>query len=361
MNSVAEQIDTDREPDFSCMASVGLAALLKTLGISLMLTSYQANRVILVRSDGEELHVGLKKFPRPMGLATHAERVVLGIHAQIVDFRRFDQVNEDLEPAGRVDACFVPRATHITGMINVHDIAWGDEGLWVVNSAFSCLALIRPDHSFVPVWKPPFITELVAQDRCHLNGMAMRNGRPRYVSMFSNLNDASAWRKEQRPLGQIMDVETGEVLVTGLLMPHSPRYWRGKLYYCNSGLGELRRFDPQTRSDEVVLRVPGFTRGMAFHGPLLFLGSSRSRPSSASAKLPLNEEYAETVAGMYVVDLDTMEVIERIEFTGDVHQIYDIGVLPGMCFPELLNIDDELVSSVFDFPSLPTSPARARE
>lgn len=349
------EIITDAEddiPDFTCSSTEHFPALLREFGLSLIFTSYQAGRVIMVRSDGKQLHLSVKAFPRPMGLAVDNDRVVLGINSQLLDFRRFDAVAPDLDPPGMVDACFVPRSSHITGMINVHDIAWGDEGLWVVNSQFSCLSLIQSDFSFVPRWKPSFISDLVPEDRCHLNGMAMRDGKPRYVTSFTNLDNPEAWRQERTPIGLLMDVATNEVLASSLFMPHSPRYYQNKVYYCNSGCGELCCFDPVSGENQVLLQLPGFTRGIAFYGPLMFLGTSRTRNSDVQSQLPLNDRDGETEAGIWVIDLETHEPIAKLIFSGDIHQIYDIGVFSGLAFPDLLQLDDELVKNIFDYPGL---------
>ena len=261
-----KQIDViDREPDFGCEATESFSQILSVLGVSLVLTSYQASRVIVVRSSGDELYLSVKAFPRPMGLAVRKDQVVLGIHSQLVDFRRFDTVASDLEPEGLVSSCFTPRSTHVTGMINIHDIAWGKEGLWVVNSIFSCLAQVQSDYSFVPKWKPSFISDLVPEDRCHLNGMAMREGVPKYVTCFGEKDALEEWRKNKDENGVLIDVETNDVLVQGLYMPHSPRFYRGKLYFCNSGHGQFCSYDLNTQQSKVELTLPGFTRGIAFY------------------------------------------------------------------------------------------------
>ena len=45
-----------------------------------------------------------------------------------------------------------------------------------MNTLFSCLAGLDSRYSFVPRWRPPFISALAAEDRCHLNGLAMVDG-----------------------------------------------------------------------------------------------------------------------------------------------------------------------------------------
>jgi len=339
----------DREPDFNCQASESFCHLLSELGLTLVLTSYQASRVILVRSSGSDLHLSVKAYPRPMGLAVSQDRLVMGIHSQLIDFRRFDDVAAVLEPLGLVRHCFVPRSTHVTGMINVHDIAWGNEGLWVVNSNFSCLALINNSASFVPRWKPDFISELLPEDRCHLNGMAMRDGEPAYVTCFNSGDENKEWRFKVKNQGLLIDVKANKVLTDELYMPHSPRYHRDKLYFCNSAHGQLCSFDFERNEVRVELSVPGFTRGMAFVGDLLFLGLSKVRQSDSTEAPPLAPQ--DTECGIYAINLNNMEIVGKLVFTGDMAQIYDVAAVE-LAFADILQLDEPLVSKVFDFPPL---------
>lgn len=406
--------------DFSAEHTANLPMLLEKLDIALAFTSYQAGRLMLVRSDGQQLDVNYKSFPRPMGLTVTRDSLTLGAFTQVLKFQREDgllgQIKQPLPPieeditaprirphaaeaqagtgdtgdtgdtqeaAGpaldeaelqrlererqrwieferaqmapvdaRVDACFISRSAHYTGMINIHDIAWGDEGLWAVNSSFSCLCTLGPDASFVPRWKPHFISELRPEDRCHLNGMALRDGRPAYVTTFSTCDEPGMWRKGERFDGTLMDVQRNEILLRGLHMPHSPRWHRGHVYYCNSGEGQLCRFDPDTGRNEVLAEVPGFTRGMAFHGPLLFLGLSKVRRSDVTAEAPLGARHERTCSGIWVFSLETLQVVATLSFTGNVDQIYDVAVLPGCHFPELIEPGHPRMRNHFCFPPM---------
>lgn len=417
--SVAEETaraaDTgSMEMDFSAEHSSNLPVLLERLDIALAFTSYQAGRLMLVRSAGGQLDVNYKSFPRPMGLTVTRDSLTLGIFTQVLKFQREDGLleqikqplppieqditaprirpkeaaaddaatamqDDDLDPLQReqlerehrkwveqerrrmapvderVDACFISRSAHYTGMINIHDIDWGDEGLWAVNSSFSCLCTLSPDASFVPRWKPHFISELVPEDRCHLNGMTLRDGRPAYVTTFSTADQAGMWRKGERFDGTLMDVQRNEILLHGLAMPHSPRWYRGHVYYCNSGEGQLCRFDPASGRNEVLAELPGFTRGMDFHGPLLFVGLSKVRRSDVTAAAPLADKHGETFSGIWVFNLDTLQVAATLSFTGNVDQIYDVAVLPGCHFPELIEPSHPRMRNHFCFPTL--SPA----
>ncbi|MBT1062796.1 TIGR03032 family protein [Bowmanella sp. Y26] len=394
--------DYYEEMDFRAECSGNLPGLLKQLNISLAFTSYQASRLMLVRSDGAELDISYKSFPRPMGLAADTNSLTLGTFTQVLRFSREDalltQIKQSLAPIEdditaprmktrpeqeqdnnaapdeqaqqeaewqayqaklfepvdeRTDACFITRASHYTGMINIHDIAWGTDGLWAVNSSFSCLCTLEPDFSFVPRWQPHFITELVPEDRCHLNGMALKDGVPAYVTTFSQFNELAKWRDNKDHCGTLMDVASNEVLVEGLAMPHSPRWYNGKVYFCNSGFGELCTYNPTTGDVEVIARLPGFTRGMDFYGPLLFLGLSKVRQSEQTKSSPLSDMYEQTYSGIWVLNLDDNSLVASLSFTGNVDQIYDIAVLPDCSFPELIEPQHPRMRNHFCLPGQP--------
>ena len=339
----------ERAPDFGCEATESFGQILGTLDLTLMLTSYQTNRLILIRSTSEELHLSVKAFPRPMGIAIDRDRMVMGTHSQLIDFRRFDGIAGELEPLGMVKHCFTPRSTHFTGMMNIHDIAWGNDGLWAVNSNFSCLAQIKGGSSFIPRWKPDFISELVPEDRCHLNGMALRDGEPAYVTCFNDSNTAKQWRYNVADRGLLIDIQQNQVLVDNLYMPHSPRFYRDRLYFCNSGYGQLCRYDFDNQAVKVELELPGFTRGMAFHGDLLFIGLSKTRKSENNNPPPVAEKEVE--CGVYVINIKNMEILGSLTFTGDMAQIYDVAIAE-LPFADVLQVDDPLVSQIFAFPEL---------
>lgn len=412
-----------KELDFDCEYSDNLPAILKSLNISLAFTSYQAGRLILVRSDGESLDINFKNFPRPMGLVATEDGMTLGTFTEIINFQREDgllrkikqplQVIEDdvtaprikakennkkahnteesstsqtetddtdnekdLSPEQlakqkkaqqafkeyqeklnspvdeRVDACFISRSVHYSGMINIHDIDWGDEGLWAVNSSFSCLCTIEPDFSFVPRWKPFFISELVAEDRCHLNGMALKNGKPAYVTTFSKFDKQGQWRKNDEFNGTLMDVQSNQILLDGLAMPHSPRWHRDHVYFCNSGHGLVCTYHPQTGVCEDIAELPGFTRGMDFYGPVLFVGLSKVRQADVTRPAPLAQKYAETFSGIWLLNIEDKTRIGQIKFTGNVDQIYDVAVIPDCSFPELIEPSHPRMRNHFCHPEL---------
>src|SRR5205823_7093080 len=140
--------------------------------------------------------------------------------------------------------CFLPRFCYVTGDIRGHEMAWVGDELWVVNTHFSCLSSLHPEYSFVPRWRPPFVTALTPDDRCHLNGLVAVDGRPKYVTALGETNVSNGWRPEKARGGILIDVPSGEVVARGLSMPHSPRVYAGQVWVLDSGTGQLQVVDP---------------------------------------------------------------------------------------------------------------------
>jgi uncharacterized protein (TIGR03032 family) len=243
-----------------------------------------------------------------MGLALTdgGAKLAIGTTTQVWEFRDNPDVARRLEPAGAHDACFLPRSSHVTGNVLIHEMAYGAGGeLWFVNTRFSCLATIDPESSFAPRWRPPIVTHLEPSDRCHLNGMAMVDGKPKYVTALGETNEAAGWRANKAKGGILMDVDSGEVLCRGLSMPHSPRWYRGQLWVCESGSGTLGTVDMKTGRYQPIAATPGFTRGLDFVGDLAFVGLSQVRESAVFSGIPITERLApeQRMCGVCVVDL----------------------------------------------------------
>jgi uncharacterized protein (TIGR03032 family) len=215
----------------------------------------------------------------------------------------------------------------------------------------SNLATLDPESNFVPRWRPPFVTELEPSDRCHLNGLAMVDGQPKYVTALGETNEMHGWRPNKAKGGILMDVDTGEVITRGLSMPHSPRWHGGRLWVCESGSGTLGTVDPNSGRYEAVAAVPGFTRGLDFVGDLAFVGLSQVRESAVFSGLEITERLApeERTCGVCVVDLRTGTVVALLEFTSGVQEVFAVALLPRR-FSDLIN-DDKLLEDSFVVPS----------
>jgi uncharacterized protein (TIGR03032 family) len=326
---------------FSLQTSPQLPELLAELDCSLALTTYQAGKLILLSSDGERLVQLPRTFEEPMGLAVDGNRMAVATKDSLVllaNDRRL-AASYPRQPE-TYDALFVPRSTHFVGSLSVHDLIWTPSGLLGVNTLFSCLFQLDPRFSFRPVWKPPFITQLAPEDRCHLNGLAALDGEPRYATALGATNTASGWRERKERGGVLMHVPSGEVILGGLPMPHSPRVYDGTLYALLSATGELIAVDVERGQYETVNRVPGFARGLARQGDYLFIATSKIRKRHTFGDLGLAGS-DDAICGVTVLHLPTGAIVGDLRYLRSCEEIYDVQVLPGLRRPGVLGLHDE--------------------
>jgi uncharacterized protein (TIGR03032 family) len=226
----------------------------------------------------------------------------------------------------------------------------------VVNTRFSCLCTLHPDYSFVPRWRPPFITALAAEDRCHLNGLAMALSddgllAPRYVTALSETDTPGGWRPSKAQSGCVLDVASGAIVARGLCMPHSPRLYQGRLCLLESGTGRLLQIDVATgRPEAVAEQLPGYARGLTMCGPYAFVGLSKIRATSALDGVPLAQRREELKCGVAVVDLRCGQVVAGLEFQTAVEEIFDVQFLPGIRFPEVVGFQKDTLQHTFIVP-----------
>jgi uncharacterized protein (TIGR03032 family) len=222
-----------------------------------------------------------------------------------------------------------------------------DDCLWVVNTRFSCLCTLDAAHSFVPRWRPRFVSALAAEDRCHLNGLAMQGGRVRVVSALGVSDAPQGWREHRFAGGVLIDVDSGELLAHGLAMPHSPRLHDGRLWVLESARGTLCHVEPDGRR-ETVADLPGFTRGLAFAGHYAFVGLSQVREKLFDG-LPLAQRLEQRQCGVWVVDLRSGAVVALLRFEGSVEEIFDVQILPHR-YPDIAEIDADAATNAFVLP-----------
>ena len=326
-------IDLQGSPDFPDW--------LEQSGFSLALTTYQTNRLLLIGSNGDGTFSGFERlFDRPMGLHADAdgERLTMATRYQIRELANVLSPDETHEGYDRV---YVPRRAHTTGELDAHDLHRTPKGtIFFVNTRFSCVATPSDTHSFAPVWTPPFVSELSPEDRCHLNGLALQDGRPRYVTAVSQSDVAAGWRDRREGNGVVIDVKSGEIVTGGLTMPHSPHLWNGELYLINAGTGDLGRVDLETGQFEPIAFVPGFGRGLTVRDGHAVVGLSKPRRDEIFQDLPLGRRLEEKGAsprcGLFVIDLETGTTAHWLTFRNVVSELYDVQVLPGVRRPMAL-------------------------
>jgi len=326
--------------------------LLRYFNISLAVTTYQAGKLILLRPEGTHLNTHFRSFSRPMGMAVVPGKFYLGCRQEILHYVNIAEVADKMTPPDGNDAVYLKRQSHTSGEIDIHEMAMGNEGLWYVNTRFSTLCTLDSHYSFVPRWSPPFITSLAPEDRCHLNGLCMENGHPRYVTALGRTDTKGGWRENKKDGGILMDIRDNRIVAEKLSMPHSPRLYDGKLWLLESGHGRVGTVDIQTGKYDMLCELDGFTRGLAFVGNIAFVGLSQIRESATFGGVPLAEKLKEKerIAGVWAIDIRTGETVAFVRFTAGVKEVFAVEILPGVQRPEVLEANDPLLASSYNIP-----------
>lgn len=312
----------DREVRFE--HSANLASLLDSINASVIVSTYQAGKLVVVGSHQERVTQSFHNFDRPMGVAIHNDSMAVASRDRVWFLSSAPEIAPEMPPRGTFDACYLTRRAQLTGEVQAHEIGWADDELWIVNTAFSCLCTLDDRYNFVPRWKPRFISQLAPEDRCHLNGMAIENGQLKYVSAMSETDVKGGWRPNKVTSGCLIDVASEETVARGLAMPHSPRVHNGAVYLLDSGRGELVTVDVETGSWDTVARLPGYTRGLDFVGDYAVIGLSKIRETSTFGGVPIAEKRDELRCGFAVVDLRSGRTVSRYEFQSGVDEIFAI-------------------------------------
>lgn len=308
--------------------------------VSLALTTYQTGKLVLIglAPDGR-LSMFARTLNRTMGLVGDDQTLWV---SSLYQLWRFENVLDGGDVHEGHDRLFVPQLAYTTGDIDIHDIGLDEDARPLfVTTAFSCLAVPSETRSFRAIWKPPFISKVAAEDRCHLNGLAMRDGAPAYVTAIGASDVADGWRRHREEGGIVLDVEANEIVCDRLSMPHSPRLADDTLWVLNSGAGELGHVDAKSGKFEPVTWLPGYARGLAVIDQFAVIGLSAPRDGTDTFQgLPLQDRMAERNAtpwcAIVIVDLKSGDMVHWLRFEGGVRELYDVAVLPGAARPMAL-------------------------
>jgi uncharacterized protein (TIGR03032 family) len=348
MNELSNSISTN-SPTLELNTSRQFTAWLAEQNLSLAFTTYQVGKFFLIGlQPSGKLEVFQRTFERCMGLCAHDSTLYMSSLYQIW---RFENILEAGQTHNGYDRLYVPQVGYVTGDLDAHDLALDNTQKPIfVNTLFSCLATVSDRHSFIPLWQPPFISRLAAEDRCHLNGLAMDDGQPRYVTAVSQSDVADGWRDRRRDGGVLIDVSSNEIILKGLSMPHSPRWYRDKLWLLNSGTGEFGYADIDRGIFEPVVFCPGYARGLSFCGDFALIGISKPRHNKTFSGLSLDENLqaknVEPRCGVLVIDLRTFDTVHWLRIDGVVEELYDVIALPGVRRPMAIGFQTDEIRRI---------------
>lgn len=341
--------EAEVKPTLEISTSRQMLSWLAEQRLSIALTTYQIGKLYFIGLKPDNgLSVFERSFNRCMGLCATSNGLYMSSLYQVW---RFENVFEPGQQQDGFDRLYVPQMGYTTGDLDIHDMAVDRDGhLVFVNTLFGCLATLSETHSFKPLWQPPFISKLAAEDRCHLNGLAMKDGQPAYVTAVSQSDVADGWREHRMSGGIVIDVTSNDIVCTGLSMPHSPRWYNDKLWLLNSGTGDFGYVDLATGRFESVCFCPGYMRGLSFHGHFALVGLSKPRHNKTFSGLALDDHLksrnAEARCGVQIIDLRTGDIVHWLRMEGVVNELYDVITLPQIRRPMALGFKTDEIRRV---------------
>lgn len=336
---------------FSCSYSPQIPELLLRLNISIAISTYQAGKLVLISpKDENSLIILPRTFDKPMGFDIKDNNIVIACKDEVIVLENSKHLAEHYpNKPNTYDSLYLPRTTFHTGMVDMHDIKFGKDGIWAINSSFSCLCLINGQHNFIPKWKPKFISELVSEDRCHLNGLVIESGYPKYATALGTGNTHQSWRDEIVDGGVLIDLKLDKIIFENLPMPHSPMLYKDELYILFSATGQLAKLDIKTKTIEIIKELDGFCRGLDIIDDYAFVGMSKLRKNSSTfAKLPFAEKAQS--AGIKIIHLPTKAFVGEITYQASVDEIYELKILKNTIRPNILNTINPIYKYALSIP-----------
>lgn len=307
-------------------SSAGLAGWLLESDLSLCFSSYDSNLVYFLGQRNDSLSVVYRQFERPMGLTYHDDTLYVASAGKIVELESSEGRND------LFDTLFVPRRSTNIGACDAHELAVSKDGLLFANTAYSCVATMDKRRSFKHIWKPEFISKLVPEDRCHLNGLCVNDGELAYVSVCNKSDMLEGWRANRGNGGMIIDVQSGELSVVSLSMPHSPRWHNGQLWWLDSGRGHIV-------NDTNSFFCPGFLRGLAFHNRYAIVTVSKPRQDlfhGLELQDEINKRGGEAWCGVLIVDTETGSIEQWLRIEGPTRELFDVVTMPYIKCPNAI-------------------------
>ncbi|MGF1572074.1 MAG: TIGR03032 family protein [Sumerlaeia bacterium] len=342
-----------QQPKLEITTSRLFTSWLAEMNASIVFTTYQSGKIFFlgIQPNGK-LSTFERTLERVMGLCLHGNDLYTSTLYQIWRFRNTLMPGQNFNS---YDAVYVPRESRVTGDIDVHDMAVESDGRLVfVNTLFGCVATTDDEYSFRRVWLPPWIDKVVPEDRCHLNGLALRDGKLRYCTAVSRSNVSDGWRDKRSTSGVVVDTQSNEVICEGLAMPHSPRWHNNNLYVLNSGRGYLGKVNTTSGEFEEMTFLSGYARGMAIHKEWAVVGLSDRRENRTFQDLPLEEELrkreAQTRCGLQVINLNSGEAPHWVRIEGIVTELYDVAIIPNTRNPMAIGFRNDEVRRYISHP-----------
>lgn len=340
-------LKTESKPytPFSSSYSPQIPELLANLNCSIAITTYQAGKFACISPEmnNEGLVILPRTFKKPMGVALDDNsKMAIATKDEVIILENSRELAQSYpNKPNTYDNLWIPRITYHTGKVDIHDIAFSKNEIIAVNTSFSCLCKINGNFNFTPFWTPYFIDKLASEDRCHLNGLVMLDDKPKYVTALGATNSSQGWRDNIVVGGIILDVDSNEIMLKGLAMPHSPMMYKDELYLLLSATAEFIKVNTDSWEIEVLKKFDGFCRGLDLYKDYAFIGFSKLRKNSSTfSKLDFSKKA--NYSGIKIIHIPTNSEVGEITFRTSIDEIYEVKILPDSLRPNILNTEKEI-------------------
>lgn len=284
--------------------------------LNLAISFYMDHSLAVWNSETENLvEVPIQ---RPMGMGFTDDGLYLGSRYGISWFDRIYYNKED-------KWLYRQDLTKYLGFIDCHELVIFNEQPIFANTLFSCLASVALTHDFSIFYQPGFIKNIIPEDHSHLNGIALENGLPRYITCFSPNNRPGFKSWKDKPLtGCVWDLVSDRPVIDNLALPHSPRIIDGDLFVCDSGRGRvLRRSGDEL---EAIANLRSFTRGMIATDDYIIVATSKIRENACNPQID-KSLLTENKCGIHFCDRHNFKLVESYYFE-DKKEIFDFQLIP---------------------------------
>ncbi|MFN8545015.1 MAG: DUF4915 domain-containing protein [Candidatus Binatia bacterium] len=302
--------------------------------VTLLVTREYEHLVLALRAGARGPAVSYLPLPHPNGVAVDARRGIVHVASTRNPNQVFDLVpattDTVADPTG--SRPLVPvRTRFFPGGLYLHDLALIGGVLHANAVGQDAVVRLGERGDYTRVWWPRCVERrgrpVVDGNRLQLNSIAA--GATLAASYFTASTDAPGGSRPGHrnfPVdgrGVVFSGRTREPIARGLTRPHSARLRRGRVWVDNSGYGELGvaergRFTP-------VVRLPGWTRGLAFHRGVAFVGTSRVLPRFRHYAPGLDVD--RSACGVHAVELASGRVLGSLVWPYG-NQIFAVEPLP---------------------------------
>lgn len=310
--------------------------LLAACGITLLVTREYEHLVMAIHASGRISYFSL---PHPSGMVVDRNRWLVHIAStrnpnQIFDLSPITGVRSRLDgDASHTKNELIPvRVRFLPGCLYIHDLAIISNKLYFNAVGENAVLHLADNGRTERAWWPKCIDAengpIFGRNHIQLNSIAP--GKTLAESYFS-ASSSKVMRFRPGHLrfpvdkrGVIFSGVTREPILEGLTRPHSARLRRDIVWVANSGYGELGY--AEAGHFRPVAQLPGWTRGLCFHGDTAFVGTSRIIPRFRRYAPGLNPE--SSVCAIHAVDIRT-GIIKGSLCWKRGNQIFAIDWLPA--------------------------------